>query len=325
MEYINEEYSLKSGVYKITNKINGRIYIGSAKEFRRRYNQHRIGLIKKKHKNKFLQADFDKCGEDAFVFEVIEVVEGPQENRLLVEQSYIKKYYDDQDQCYNLSPYVNKRGAKCWSYNPEKTLEKFRATVKGRPMWTAEEKIAISERLRGHKVSEVTRQKLRSAMIGKKLSEETKRKIAESNKGKHRENLALTHKKAIEAAAIARKGRPAWNKGRKCTEQEKKEMSDRQKSYCLANPEKIQKLMGWNKGKKQSEETINKRSRSLSKSIKAIELKTLIETIFDSISAAIATLKISETSIYRNLDGKAESVKGYKFEMLVPRRKIRKI
>ena len=90
MEYINEEYSLKSGVYKITNKINGRIYIGSAKEFKRRYNQHRIGLIKKKHSNKFLQADFDKCGEDAFVFEVIEVVEGPQENRLLVEQTYIK-------------------------------------------------------------------------------------------------------------------------------------------------------------------------------------------------------------------------------------------
>ena len=325
MEYGNEEYSLKSGVYKITNKINGRIYIGSAKEFKRRCNQHRIGLIKKKHTNKFLQADFNKCGEDAFVFEVIEVVEGPQENRLLIEQTYIKNYYDDQDQCYNLSPYVNKRGAKCRSYNPQQTLERFRAATKGKPMWTEEEKKSISERLRGHKVSEVTRQKLRNAMIGKKLSEETRRKIAEGNKGKHRDHLASMHKVAIEASAVARKGKSAWNKGRKCTEQEKKEMSDRQKSYYLANPEKMQKLKGWNKGKKQSEETINKRSRSLSKSIKAIELKTLIETTFDSIGAAIATLKISETSIYRNLDGKAESVKGYKFEMLVPRRKMRKV
>ena len=288
MEYINEEYSLKSGVYKITNKINGRIYIGSAKEFKRRCNQHRIGLIKKKHSNKFLQADFDKCGEDAFVFEAIEVVEGPQENRLLVEQSYIKKYYDDQDQCYNLSPYVNKRGAKCWSYSPEQTLEKFRAAIKGKPMWTEEEKKLISERLRGHNVSEATRQKLRNAMIGKKLSEETKRKIAEGNKGKHREHLASMHKIAIEASAATRKGKPAWNKGRKCTEQEKKEMSDRQKSYYLSNPEKIQKLKGLNKGKKQSEETKNKRSKSLSKSIKAIELKTLIETTFDSIGAGTA-------------------------------------
>lgn len=47
MEYNNEEYSLKSGVYKITNKINGRIYIGSAKEFKQRCKQHRIGLVKK--------------------------------------------------------------------------------------------------------------------------------------------------------------------------------------------------------------------------------------------------------------------------------------
>ena len=324
MEYNNEEYSLKSGVYKITNKINGRIYIGSAKEFKQRCKQHRIGLIKKKHRNKFLQADFNKCGEDSFVFEVIEVVEGPQENRLLVEQAYIKNYYDQQKQCYNLARYVNKRGSKCRSYNPEQTLERFRASVKGKPMWTEEEKKSISERLRGHKVSDLTRQKLRNVMLGKKLSEETKQKIAESNKGKHRECLALTHKKAVEASTTARKGKSAWNKGRKCTEQEKKQMSDRQKSYHLADPERMRQLAGCNKGKKQSETTKNKRSKSLSKPIKAIDIETLTEITFDSISAAITSLKISETSIYRNLDGKADSVKGYRFEMLVARRTIQK-
>lgn len=304
--------------------INDRIYIGSAKEFKQRCNQHHVRLIKKKHSNSFLQSDFNKCGEGAFVFEVIEIVEGPQENRLLVEQTYIEQHYDNQRQCYNLTQFVNKRGSKCRSYNPEQTLERFRAATKGKPMWTEEEKKSISERLRGHNVSELTRQKLRDVMLGKKLSEETKRKIAESNKGKHRDHLALTHKKAIQASVTARKGKPAWNKGMKCTEREKIEMSNRQKTYYAANPEHMQKLLGWNKGKKQSEITKNKRSKRLSKLIKATNTETLVEITFDSIGAAILALKISETSIYRNLDGKAESVKGYKFEMLVPRRKIRK-
>ena len=36
MEYKYEGHSLKSGIYKITNKLNDRVYIGSAKEFKNR-------------------------------------------------------------------------------------------------------------------------------------------------------------------------------------------------------------------------------------------------------------------------------------------------
>lgn len=105
MEYRYEGHSLKSGIYKITNKLNGRIYIGSAKRFKERWQSHAYSLRKQKHSNKFLQADFNKCGEEAFVFEVIEVTEGKsKEERLLIEEKYIKEYYDKKgNTCYNLT------------------------------------------------------------------------------------------------------------------------------------------------------------------------------------------------------------------------------
>ena len=103
MEYKYEGHSLKSGIYKITNKLNGRIYIGSAKRFKERWQSHVYSLRNQKHNNSFLQADFNKCGEEAFVFEVLEVTEGKtKEERLLIEEVYIGQYYDKGNSCYNL-------------------------------------------------------------------------------------------------------------------------------------------------------------------------------------------------------------------------------
>jgi group I intron endonuclease len=101
MEYIFEGKSNKGGVYKLTNKNNGRVYIGSAKTFKTRWHNHTASLRRQKHHNKYLQADFDICGEEAFVFEVLEVVEGSKPERLSTEQRYIDQYYNKKT-CYNL-------------------------------------------------------------------------------------------------------------------------------------------------------------------------------------------------------------------------------
>lgn len=124
MEYKYEGHSLKSGIYKLTNKINSRIYIGSAKEFKRRWSQHTSSLRNQKHGNRFLQSDYNKCGEDAFVFEIIEVTEGKnKEERLMIEEGYIKKYYDSGNKCYNLCNKAISREGKP-SKNPEETKQK---------------------------------------------------------------------------------------------------------------------------------------------------------------------------------------------------------
>ena len=101
MEYRFEGNANKSGVYKIVNKINDRVYIGSAKTFKTRWHGHAASLRRQKHGNKYLQADFNKCGEEAFVFEVLEVVEGTKQDRLIAEQRYIDFYYG-KNKCYNL-------------------------------------------------------------------------------------------------------------------------------------------------------------------------------------------------------------------------------
>lgn len=123
MELKFEGNSLKSGIYKITNKINGRTYIGSAKRFKERWSQHSKSLKENKHHNKFLQADFVKCGEQAFLFEVLEVVEGTREERLAKEEVYLKQLFDNGKQCYNLCDRAISREGKL-SKTPEETFTK---------------------------------------------------------------------------------------------------------------------------------------------------------------------------------------------------------
>jgi hypothetical protein len=65
-------YSEGGGVYRILNVKNGRIYIGSTSCFRKRAKSHYIDLKTGRHQNAFMQNDFNKCGEDSFVFEVVE-------------------------------------------------------------------------------------------------------------------------------------------------------------------------------------------------------------------------------------------------------------
>jgi group I intron endonuclease len=92
-----------SGIYKITNIKNGRIYIGSSCNIRKRWHGHAASLRCGKHYNQFLQHDYNKCGADAFVYELLESTEHLDQNaRLALEEEYIMKYYDHGKNCYNL-------------------------------------------------------------------------------------------------------------------------------------------------------------------------------------------------------------------------------
>ena len=64
----------RPGIYRIENKVNGKVYIGSAVNFRRRWNNHRRLLRKNDHHSRPLQSAWNKYGEDAFSFLVVEEV-----------------------------------------------------------------------------------------------------------------------------------------------------------------------------------------------------------------------------------------------------------
>jgi group I intron endonuclease len=102
MKLIFHEHGNQGGIYKILNLQNGRIYIGSTYRFKNRAKSHTSELKTNRHLNKFLQNDFNKCGEAAFVFEVLEVVDGDRSVRVEREQFHIDQWYDNQKNCYNL-------------------------------------------------------------------------------------------------------------------------------------------------------------------------------------------------------------------------------
>ena len=62
-----------TGIYKITNKINGHAYIGYAKDIEERWKEHiRASKNDTRQASKLLYLAFNKYGIDNFNFEVIE-------------------------------------------------------------------------------------------------------------------------------------------------------------------------------------------------------------------------------------------------------------
>lgn len=115
-------YANKGGIYKITNIKTNAFYIGSTFEFKTRGRDHLRSLEYNKHKNKYLQASWTKHGPEAFIFEVLEVVEGDKLARTTKEQEYLDKVLQESnwDICFNFKKIaLQKEGP--WSNNPEET------------------------------------------------------------------------------------------------------------------------------------------------------------------------------------------------------------
>ena len=76
-----------SCVYAIVNLRNGKRYIGSASNFRKRITLHRFHLRRGTHDNRHLQSAWNKYGEDAFIFGVVEEI--PIEQMIDREQALL--------------------------------------------------------------------------------------------------------------------------------------------------------------------------------------------------------------------------------------------
>lgn len=79
------------GIYKIENKINKKVYIGSSKNVEKRWATHLSELRNNKHHSYHLQQAWNKYGQDSFEFSIIEILD----NEFLLiekEQYWIDKY-----------------------------------------------------------------------------------------------------------------------------------------------------------------------------------------------------------------------------------------
>ncbi len=166
-----------SGIYVIRNKQNGKLYVGSSQNIHRRALEHKSELRRGVHDNDYLQKSWNKYGEDAFQFEILEECEVA----MLAER---EQYWLDTigfDVTYNIAQNVvaSMRGRK----HTDETKMLISRLHKGR-VATPEARARLSQSHIGIRPSEETRQLLSKWQIGRKQSPETKEKLRIANLGK---------------------------------------------------------------------------------------------------------------------------------------------
>ena len=158
------------GIYLITNKINGKKYVGMSNNISRRFCEHKSkGSIA--NKTTILCKAFRKYSVCNFNFEILEIVDSIE----LLEEAEIK-WISKLKPEYNMNE--GGKGNKGRSLSSDL---KMALSVAGKLQWQskseAEKATIIKNNLKGpkfgHKVSTETRIKLRNINLGKKQSEET--------------------------------------------------------------------------------------------------------------------------------------------------------
>lgn len=168
-----------SGIYKITAP-SGRCYVGSAVNFRRRWNCHRARLRAGRHHCPGLQKAAAKYGVDALKFEILELAD---KSELLVrEQLFLDRLWGRLYNCAKLagSTYGVRPGAQ--------TRAKISKALTGlvRP---AETRARMAAAQRGKKLSASTRRKISEVQVGRKQSLATARKRGAALTGRvHKDN-----------------------------------------------------------------------------------------------------------------------------------------
>lgn len=86
------------GVYRIRNVQNDRSFVAASKDIKARFNRHRMSLKTNNDSNKALQADWLEYGEDAFEFEVLDVLKpldvldyDPTDDLIVLEALWLEK------------------------------------------------------------------------------------------------------------------------------------------------------------------------------------------------------------------------------------------
>jgi group I intron endonuclease len=154
---------MQCGVYCITNTANGRLYIGSAQDIKKRWKEHLWRFHKGTHSNRHLQFAWNKYGESCFVLHILELV--PRQHLLMAEQKWFTVTgCCDPEVGYNISKYADApmRGRKA----SLETLTKLSQAKLGRPKPPGFGAL-ISKRLTGIKRSKKTIEKIRASKVGK--------------------------------------------------------------------------------------------------------------------------------------------------------------
>lgn len=196
------------GVYKITNLINGKCYIGSSRDVTKRWSEHKRQLKNGNHHSEYLQRAYNKYGINNFEYSLLCICS--VEDLLINEQ----KYFDE------ISPeyIIHKIAGRSIGYkhtDEAKKIIKEKRKLQAPNKCSDETKLKISESNKGRKFTNEHKKKLSDAKRGKKLSQE------------HKDNL----KKRCDSESMRKKQLLSVISRKK----NKKPMSDKRKNEISKN------------------------------------------------------------------------------------------
>lgn len=178
---------MNQGIYKIINVVNNKFYIGSAVNLRKRKARHFSELRTGKHKNRHLLAAWNKYGEQAFIFVVVEPVE--DRARLLEAENRWLKEHVGKDYCYNIGT--------------DATAPMLGVSGELSPTWgyqhTDDAKANIGKHSRGRAHTPESREKIRQYLLGKPKAAEVRVKISASLSGEKNFNYGKPRSDAFKA------------------------------------------------------------------------------------------------------------------------------
>lgn len=187
---------MAGGIYRIQNTKDGKSYVGSALSFSRRWSNHRRHLRQNIHVNPRLQNAWNKYGEDAFIFEVIET--DLEATQLVPREQF---WLDQSEPCvlYNIDLVA---GSRLGHRHTQATREKLRTANLGKRA-TDETRCRMSARQRGRVVTPAARRKISESNRTRTITAATRKKMSESAKKK-----PPVTAEARQRMSDARRGRP---------------------------------------------------------------------------------------------------------------------
>ena len=111
-----------SGIYKITNLTNGRVYIGQSKNVYLRRKQHFVALRNGHHENKLMQQDWN-TNNRGFRWDIVELCPISELNS---REKYWTDYFNSTEQGYNAGWVPYKRKSQKSTQRKQKHYHKAR-------------------------------------------------------------------------------------------------------------------------------------------------------------------------------------------------------
>lgn len=160
-----------SGIYKITNTVNGKVYVGSAVNVQRRWFEHKNHLQNQKHHSQHLQRAWNSYGESVFAFELIESVN--KEDLIQREQHWMDLLRAFGKHGYNVSP---KAGSSLGIKRSDETRRRISQSKHGSIPWNTGQKT-------GPQSPELVKRRI-APLVGTSRPDEVKKAISETKRAR---------------------------------------------------------------------------------------------------------------------------------------------